>query len=354
MKQPNFQKFCPVPFTSLVFNPNGKVGCCREKGTEHFIGDITKESVLEIWNNPKIQEWRKEFLTGNIKTCAQEMQHNSCHLEKYNQALLPFVEFQLHQTQGPKRISPDFNGECNLRCPMCHVWTMTKNPYKQSKSFQKEACTHIFPEVVQVDCLGGEPFIQEDFFFFMKKMSQIAPLARWKITTNGHWHFTKTIKEHLELINLECLSFSLDSLNPETYKKIRTGDLTLTLNNIQKVITYFQGKITFLFNFTIQKSNWQEIKEMIQFTQKNKAIPYIQYLYTPEKYSLSNYPLDRRLKILQTLFNELNDDEIGFSHRVLRALIDSLPQKYQMKWKRWLKAITQNKGPDLIETENTF
>ena len=86
--------FCPVPFSSLIFNPEGIVGSCREKGSYHEVGNINDSSWQEIWNGDRLKSWRKEFLTGNITTCSKEIDDSSCqkHLTNIDQNLMKINE----------------------------------------------------------------------------------------------------------------------------------------------------------------------------------------------------------------------------------------------------------------------
>ena len=129
------KKFCSAPFSTLIINADGKVGCCREKGTEHVVGDAFTQTIEEIWNGEAIKAWRREFLTGNIETCKKEQHDMSCNLFKHNLEVLPYIEFDEVQNGPVLRLSPDFNGRCNLKCPMCIVWKKPNGKYDLIPNF---------------------------------------------------------------------------------------------------------------------------------------------------------------------------------------------------------------------------
>ncbi len=56
---------CPLPMYTLAFNYNGTVSVCNDDW-EHktVIGDITKQTVSEIWNSPERYEFVKMHLEG--------------------------------------------------------------------------------------------------------------------------------------------------------------------------------------------------------------------------------------------------------------------------------------------------
>ncbi|MCO4794693.1 MAG: SPASM domain-containing protein, partial [Bacteriovoracaceae bacterium] len=180
------EHFCIVPFTTLIFNPDGKVGVCRQKGTQHFIGDITKESVEDIWNNDYITKWRDEFLSGDIQICKEEISRTSCHLSMDNYTLFNEVELSSKQSGPMLKLTANFNGQCNLRCKMCDIWTMQNGLY-DTIGFWDNAKENFFPFIKEVEMLSGEPFIQEDTYKLIDIVSEVNPDCLWSFTTNGHW-----------------------------------------------------------------------------------------------------------------------------------------------------------------------
>lgn len=57
------KKICPFPFISCVIKSNGTVCCCCVDWTNMTqIGDLRKESLLDIWNGQKLYEFRKMLL----------------------------------------------------------------------------------------------------------------------------------------------------------------------------------------------------------------------------------------------------------------------------------------------------
>jgi radical SAM protein with 4Fe4S-binding SPASM domain len=64
---------CRLPFTEMLINWDGTVSlCCQDIDGEVILGDINKETILNIWQNKKYQEIRKSHLklkTNNHKLC---------------------------------------------------------------------------------------------------------------------------------------------------------------------------------------------------------------------------------------------------------------------------------------------
>lgn len=68
------RKVCPHPFYSMAVNFNGSVSvCCIDWGFDVIIGDVNKESIIDIWRGGKLRNFRILHLKGErkkIKICA--------------------------------------------------------------------------------------------------------------------------------------------------------------------------------------------------------------------------------------------------------------------------------------------
>ncbi|KAA3595905.1 MAG: radical SAM protein [Calditrichaeota bacterium] len=67
------RKVCSEPFSKLAINFDGKVSvCCVDWSYGTIIGDLTKETLSEIWNGEKLREFRITHLKGErekIEAC---------------------------------------------------------------------------------------------------------------------------------------------------------------------------------------------------------------------------------------------------------------------------------------------
>lgn len=61
--------FCNIPLDTMVISWNGKVTyCCFDTCFSTVLGDVTKESISDIWNNSKFQELRRDVLSNKVST----------------------------------------------------------------------------------------------------------------------------------------------------------------------------------------------------------------------------------------------------------------------------------------------
>ena len=67
----NKTHICPIPFLSMTLSPKGDAyPCCflyGDQGVDY--GNIIEQGTIETWNGEKIKSLRREFLSGDIRTC---------------------------------------------------------------------------------------------------------------------------------------------------------------------------------------------------------------------------------------------------------------------------------------------
>lgn len=327
----NPETFCLVPFTNIILEPNGDVGMCRQKGTEFTIGNLRESSLKEVWNGEGARKWRREFLEGNVSNCESEIKYKKCNLCPQNNQLLEYVEHNEVQSNLPIKLTANFNGFCNLRCQMCDVWELPNGFYTE-ENFWSFAREEWFPELKEIDMLSGEPFLQNDTWKLIEEVSSVNADCKWTITTNAHYKLSEKMKQSLDQVQFKNLIISMDSVKADTYAKIRNpGDLSTVLKTVDEFIFYENERIekglsplSIKVNFLIQKDNWREVKEMIQFCREKSISPFITFCYIPSEHSLLDLPSEEKVRVLRHWISDLNYEEIAISGRIIRPMVDSL------------------------------
>jgi cyclic pyranopterin phosphate synthase len=296
------KNFCIVPFKNLIFNPSGKISVCRTKGTDHIIGSLENNTVNELWNNEQIVSWRKEFLSGKITTCSKEIAREHCNLMPENYLIWPEISLDGIQNNNPLKFTANFNGQCNLRCIMCNVWSM-QNGYYDQINFWEKAETDFFPFIKEVELLSGEPFIQKDTYRLIDKIAAVNPDCIWSFTTNAHWKFNDKIRSYLDKIKIQNIIVSIDSLNPTRYAEIRKGgDLNFALETLESIIEYRNNSqnhdMEITFHFVAMIQNWKEIYEVYNFAKSKKLKLIINNLIIPKEFSLDSLNDVEKLAII--------------------------------------------------------
>lgn len=116
---------------------------------------------------------------------------------------------------------------------------------------------------------GGEPLIRNDIPEMVELLMDIKGVKRIEIVTRSHK--VGPIAEQLKDSGLSCLNFSLDSLQPSTFRKITGGDgLGKLLGSIRQCSDL---GIKLKFNMVVMKGlNDHEIPKMIEFAGENGAV----------------------------------------------------------------------------------
>lgn len=303
------EQFCFYPFTQLLLQPTGVISpCCWNQDV--VLGTVPQEKLSDIWNGQKIRELRREFLDGKPMMCRTQMRHVGCHRWSRRHDS-PKIEQLTEQVSGwPRRLDVRLNGKCNLQCVMCEVWKQPNGLYDQS-DFWTLGPEKIFPYLKEIDVLGGEPFVQADTFRLIDEVVAVNKDCQWAFVTNASYKFGPAIRRRLDQINIRWLQVSLDSVNPETYSKVRVGgDLEKTLAALNDYLNYAkerkdQGrafKVT--LSMCVQRLNWQEVGDFLAFAQYMNLHPELQFAYIPEAMSLLTLPEGERARVLQ-YFSEI-------------------------------------------------
>ena len=68
------KKFCTRPFEEVEIHINGNVyTCCPNWNKFYSIGNIMEDSFEDIWNSPKVVEFRKRILENDYSLCDESV-----------------------------------------------------------------------------------------------------------------------------------------------------------------------------------------------------------------------------------------------------------------------------------------
>lgn len=316
------ENFCIVPFTNVILNPDGDISICRQKGTKHVVGSLKNQTLEEVWNGDYLQKWRSEFLSGNVEICKKEIQADSCHLSSGSYFYIQDAQIDTKIEGLPIKLTANFNGQCNLRCKMCDVWTLSNGFYDQI-NYWEELEEKFFPYVKEIEMLSGEPFIQKDTWRLIDEVSKVNPDCIWSFTTNGHYRFTDEMFEKLSKIKIKNIIYSIDSLNDDRYSKIRIGgDLKVVLNSLEQLRNFnkvtFNNEIALTLHFLVMKDNVDELENLVEFCEEKSLMLTINVLYDPEHDSvLSLFDDDKKAFLERYILNS----ETNVLKRLTRAFI---------------------------------
>jgi len=332
------ENFCPVPFSTLLFEANGNVCMCRRKGSEFAIGNIQEQDYLEIWNGEKLKNIRAEFLTGRLRTCAVEVERDHCNLDANNADSLPFIELAVEQQRHPLRISPNFNGHCNVQCEMCHIWRYPDGLYDKI-GFWRTLENDILPHLREIDTFSGEPFIQKDTYRLIEMAAHANPNIFWSFTTNANWRLNDTIRSYLDMIQVKTFNLSIDSVDPAVYASIRRGgNLDKVLINFDLLQLYEQERIAagksalgLTIHSVIQRSNWKGIPALLTLRKQRNARIHLKCLFEPPELSLIGMTAAEKRQILAYLLESLGREELMMTAALWKVLLKDIPKSDRLE-----------------------
>lgn len=127
---------------------------------------------------------------------------------------------------------------CNLRCSYCMPQGGVQ-PKKREEILTLEeiyAITRLFVElgVDKVRLTGGEPMVRPGLDGLVYSLGRLEKIKDLTMTTNGTLLADRAKK--LKEAGLDRVNISLDSLNPEVFKKLTGGDLAPVLRGIDSAL----------------------------------------------------------------------------------------------------------------------
>ncbi len=176
--------------------------------------------------------------------------------------------------------------KCNFRCHYCMPEEIFGHQYEfltKDKILTFEETTRLVKLFVKlgvhkIRITGGEPLLRQELDLLVKMLSDISGIEDIALTTNGY--FLKEKAKALKDAGLKRLSISLDTLDPELFKKTAGHHLELhrVFAGIDAAVKL--GFVPIKINTVLQKGvNDQEILELAKFAKNNgHIIRFIEYM----------------------------------------------------------------------------
>ena len=185
--------------------------------------------------------------------------------------------------------------KCNLRCTYCMPEEgVPFKTHSEIMSFEDivkvvEAAAEL--GINKIRLTGGEPLVRKDVVKLVSMIKAVKGIDHLGMTTNGV--LLDKLAGPLKEAGLDSINISMDTLNPERYKKItRLGDISNTLKGIDAAIKAGFKKIK--INVVVMDNTPDnEIKEMQTFcTSKGLTLQLINH-YDLSAEKKNTYKFDR-------------------------------------------------------------
>ena len=315
---------CHAPFVSLNFEQNGNVRACCYNNKD-ILGTWPSQSLSEIWYGEKAIQLRGHIRNNDLGSGCTECgnmiiagNHQGVRAKFFDEYAPNNLSSRIHYFRNklnghinyPKVLEFELSNECNLECVMCNGYfssSIRKNreglppinsPYNDQFVDELEA---FIPHITDAKFLGGEPFMIKIYLKIWERILKINPAVRIHITTNGTL-LTQRVKDLLAGLKAGII-VSLDSLNEETYKKIRVnGNFQKVQENIEFLLDYTKKKGTFMSIAACPITyNWKELPALLTYCLDKNITLYFNAVFSPASVSLKEQPLEYQQEVISFL-----------------------------------------------------
>jgi cyclic pyranopterin phosphate synthase len=154
--------------------------------------------------------------------------------------------------------------KCNLRCFYCHKEGQFSNTGVEMTPEEIKEIALVFRElgVKKVKITGGEPLLRRDIVEIISLMPSFEEIS---MTTNGI--LLEKYAQELKESGLSRVNISLDTLSPETYRKLTGGNIEEVVKGLDSAVN--AGLTPVKLNMVVMNGiNHNEVEEMIEFISK--------------------------------------------------------------------------------------
>ena len=300
------------PFTGLATREDGAIkACCRS----HPVGDITKNSLEEIWNNDSMKRIRKQVLNDErpveCDACFRledqgveslRVRHILGKIPEARINLYPDALSKLNEDYSMPFEIPTMelklNNLCNLKCRMCHPgdstswndWSQVEDFYKKDNNiisilvdqhnlknkphldyFQDnpkwwKSLENLLPHFRRVEFAGGEPLMDPQHYRILDMLVPYGHQIEIKYATNltmlGKGN--RTVWEYWPKFKSIAVNVSIDGIE-KSYEYIRgNGNWLELVDNIKQIQT-IPNVSRIVGACTVQVSNVLELDKICEY-----------------------------------------------------------------------------------------
>lgn len=266
--EPRYTIPCDYTTKALSIKAHGNImACCSSVGLT--LGNSLYTSIEEVLRGIQAQLVCLSVNNRTYSFCGE-----MCYM--YREKKYCLDDLDKIKKNPRKNISlrqiPDFNVQlgydrsCNLACPSCRNHRIIK-PEDDTKMVEmmhdevKRMCQSR-PRNLRIG--NGELFFSpyyKDIIFNYYNNDEIALISNGMLFNEENW---QKLDKRYKKISLEI---SIDAVSPETYKKLRGGNLTILRKNMDFAsILRKEGKLKRLsISFVIQVENFREMEEFVEY-----------------------------------------------------------------------------------------
>lgn len=290
---------CTVPFKHIEIHTSGLVSACCHTWLPKWVGNVLTESAEDIILNTTRLEIQEGMRHGNFDSCNDQCpQLNSFLMGENNHwDLIKQTDLDDRLAKSTMRVGFSYDPSCNLQCPSCRDNLIYYDPFdlddhrgqhvKQIHEKVKVIIDILLTQHVRVslDITGsGDAFASPLYWDYLIELSKkpIPNNLRLTLKTNGVLMTEQNLKEIEPLWPyITYIEVSVDAFTEETYKIVRkNGNFKKLKNNLAFLDEMiYQKKFPHLYdwqtNFIVQRDNYKELKEFVEWQLQYKSKPKI-------------------------------------------------------------------------------
>lgn len=271
-------KSCLNPWMYINIEGNGFCYFCCSIYTKdkYYIGNILEQSIDEIWNGQRAQEFRRDII---------ENKYTHCNLNKCQGVYNKLIEFCNDRSittnltaPYPQYIQLSYDYSCSQKCIFCRdeIRYFNKNEEEKWNSIIDTKIIPFFKNAKILSICGlGEIFDSKHSKLLLQKILDKYPTIQTEIYSNGIKFNEKNIKELNLTNNIRIAHLSIHAADKETYKKIwRADNFDKVMKNLEYTAELKRtGNIKeFILSFVINKENYKNMKKFLQLGQRLGAL----------------------------------------------------------------------------------
>lgn len=333
---PDLSFLCPMPWTSIQVDNQGKMRpCCVFEG---HVADIKKTSINDAFHGTAFQKIQRQLLDGQIpsgcKNCFEEERHRQ--LSNRQRSLQTFQkEFFLDTLKTPTIRNLDIRGgiTCNMKCRICDehnssLWAAEKTKHSISliessdwikQKDQWEQLIELLPQCINIDFFGGEPLLNKKILELFEKAHQIdvAKNIRLNINTNGSVWNPKFL-DCFRWFRSVNVGISLDDIG-QRFELQRGSSWDEVQENVKKFLSMNNESFHAYIYATINVQNIYYLPELFEWADLHQADIILSNLNEPSCLSIDRMTVAAKELVINKLSKHSDQRLRDIADRVAKS-----------------------------------
>lgn len=308
---------CAAPFTSLRFEPDGRMTVCCVNG-QYAVGIVGRDRIGDAWTGARLSRLREAIGRGDFGLGCMPCEKAHLDGRRHETEAAQFDRLVGDgRSPRPRRLEFALSNTCNLQCVQCNGELSSTiraqregrpplvSPY--TDEFFEELREYL-PHVWEAAFLGGEPFLSRATMRVWDLLIELGAEPQVFVTTNGTV-LNERVERYLRQLRMR-IAVSVDAVTPELFESIRVGaEHATTFENIgrlRELTTLNGGELN--VNTCIMRQNIGELPDILRWADGLDAAVRLIWVDYPRSMSLAAGRADELRRVLAAL--EARDAEM--------------------------------------------